>query len=125
MLAENTKILVADDCNDIYLLLKHTLKNLGYNNIDYAPDGSRALSMLKLIKYDLLITDWNMPKKDGLELLEEVRKDRALQELPVLFLTAVAEKDEVLKAINRGVNNYILKPFRRGDLEKKIKEILE
>lgn len=123
MLAKNAEILLADDNHDIYFLLKHILKNLGYSKIDFALDGSKAFRMLQLKRYDLLITDWNMPKMDGLALLELIRKDDKLQNLPVLFLTAVAEEEEVLKAIKKGVNNYILKPFRRDSLEKKIKEI--
>ena len=125
MLLNSANILIADDYDDIYLLIKYTLKNLGYNSVDYAPDGSKAFSMLKLKRYDFLITDWNMPKMDGLALLESIRKDEKLKNLPVLFLTAVAEEEEVLKAIKKGVNNYILKPFRRDALERKIKEIFE
>ena len=123
MLALDAQILIADDYNDVYLLVKHTLKNMGYSSVDYAPDGLIALSMLKVKQYDFLITDWNMPKKDGLWLLESIRKDDKLKKLPVLFLTAVAEEDKVMNAITKGANNYILKPFRRDALERKIKEI--
>jgi len=119
------KVLVVDDFPTMRRIVKNLLKQLGYENIDEAEDGSQALAKLKAGGYGLLITDWNMPVMEGIDLLKNVRADDALKELPVLMVTAEAEKDKVITAIKAGVDNYVVKPFTAEVLKEKLEKIAE
>lgn len=121
----NMKLLVVDDFSTMRRIVKNLLKQLGYSSIEEAEDGVQALSKLKTGSYDFIISDWNMPNMDGLELLKNVRSDPQLKDTPVLMVTAEAEKEKVVTAIQAGVNNYIVKPFTGEVLKEKIDKILE
>ncbi len=123
MADKNIKILSVDDFSTMRRIVKNLLKQIGYHDVDEAENGEVALELLRDRHYDLIISDWNMPVKSGIELLREVRADPRLANTPFLMVTAEAEKDNVLEAMQAGVNNYILKPFTAKILEDKLKGI--
>jgi two-component system, chemotaxis family, chemotaxis protein CheY len=119
------KILCVDDFSTMRRIVKNILKQLGYVNIEEAEDGTQAYSKLKSGAFGFLVSDWNMPNMDGLELLKKVRSDPALKNLPFLMVTAEAEKEKVIEAIKAGVSNYIVKPFTAEVLKEKMDKIFE
>jgi two-component system, chemotaxis family, chemotaxis protein CheY len=118
------KILVVDDFQSMRQIVITILRQLGYNNIDEAEDGKKALAKLQRGGYGFLVTDWNMPNMDGLALLQAIRKDPVLKDLPILMLTAEAEKAKVISAIQAGVNNYIVKPFTEESFKDRMDKVL-
>lgn len=123
MFDRDIKVLVVDDMATMRRIIKTLLDQLGFKNIDEAEDGAVALQKLKSGKYDLVITDWNMPNMTGLELVQAIRKDPELKDIPVLMVTAEAKKENVIAAIKAGVNNYIVKPFTAEILKEKLEKI--
>lgn len=119
------RILVVDDFSTMRRIVKNVLKQLGFETIDEAEDGQQAFSKLQGGGYGFMVTDWNMPNLDGFELLKKVRADAALKDLPILMVTAEAEKDKVILAIQAGVNNYIVKPFTAEVFKEKMDKIFE
>ena len=119
----NMNILIVDDFSTMRRIVRNLLKQLSFNNVDEAEDGDVALEKLKNGSYDFLITDWNMPNMTGLELLKAIRADEGLKDLPVLLITAEAEKENVVLAAQAGVNDYIVKPFTGDVLQQKINRI--
>ena len=119
----NMKILIVDDFSTMRRIVRNLLKQLSFNNVDEAEDGTVALEKIKSGSYDFVITDWNMPNMNGLELLKAIRSDDALKDLPVLLITAEAEKENVVLAAQAGVNDYIVKPFTGDVLQQKINRI--
>lgn len=119
----NMKILVVDDFSTMRRIIKNLLKQLGYSNVDEAEDGALALARLKSEKYDFVVSDWNMPNMTGLELLQAVRADASLKEIKFLMVTAEALQENVVAAVQAGVNNYIVKPFTAETLKEKIDKI--
>ncbi len=119
------KILCVDDFSTMRRIVKNILKQLGYENLDEAEDGAQAYSKLKTGGFGFVVTDWNMPNMDGLGLLKKVRSDPELKDLPILMVTAEAEKEKVIEAIKAGVNNYVVKPFTAEVLKEKIDRIFE
>ena len=119
------KIMVVDDFSTMRRIVKNVLKQLGFENIEEAEDGAQALAKLKTGGFGFMVSDWNMPNMDGLDLLKAVRKDPDLKGLPVLMVTAEAEKDKVVTAIQAGVNNYVVKPFTAEVFKEKMDRIFE
>jgi len=119
----NMKILIVDDFSTMRRIVRNILKQLSFNNVDEAEDGDVALEKLKSGDYDFVITDWNMPNMTGLDLLKAIRSDNRLQHMPVLLITAEAEKENVVLAAQAGVNDYIVKPFTGDVLQQKINRI--
>ena len=117
------KILVVDDFATMRRIIKNILKQLGYDNVEEADDGSSALAKLKATKFDFIITDWNMPNMSGLELLKAVRADEGLKGIPVLMVTAEAMKENIVEAIKSGVSNYVVKPFTAEVMKEKVDKI--
>lgn len=99
---------------------KTILRDAGFKNIDEADDGINALKKLDTGNHDIIMCDWTMPNMSGLELLEQVRKSKDLQHLPFLMVTAVADTENVKKAIQAGVTDYISKPFQSETLCQKL-----
>lgn len=120
---KDIRILSVDDFSTMRRIVKNILRQLGYNNVDEAENGDAALQALRAKKYDLVISDWNMPVKTGIELLKEVRADPELSEMPFLMVTAEAERHQVVQAVEAGVNNYVLKPFTAKILSDKLSGI--
>jgi two-component system, chemotaxis family, chemotaxis protein CheY len=119
------KILVVDDFSTMRRIMKNVLNELGFNNIDEADDGKTALPMLKATAYDFVITDWNMPGMQGIDLLQAIRADSKTAKTPVLMVTAEAKREQILKAAEAGVNGYIVKPFTPDTLREKMKKIFD
>jgi two-component system chemotaxis response regulator CheY len=119
------KILIVDDFSTMRRIVKNLLRDLGYNNTVEADDGSTALPILQAGGIDFLITDWNMPGMQGIDLVREVRADPALKHIPILMVTAEAKRDQIIEAAQAGVNGYIVKPFTAGTLKEKIEKIFE
>jgi len=119
------RILVVDDFGSMRKIIKGLLKQIGFQNIEEADDGSTALEKLKIGEFDLVICDWNMPKVPGIEVLKAIRNDPRLKDLPFLMVTAEAKKDNVMEAVKAGVNQYIVKPFTAETLKKKIEKIFD
>ncbi|KKP87594.1 MAG: Chemotaxis protein CheY [Candidatus Nomurabacteria bacterium GW2011_GWC2_35_8] len=125
MLDLKMKILVVDDFSTMRRIVKNILKQIGFSNIDEAEDGNNALLKLKQEKFDMVVSDWNMPNMTGLDLLKAIRADSAINSMPVLMVTAEAKKENVLEAIQAGVNNYVVKPFTADTLKDKIEKIFD
>jgi two-component system chemotaxis response regulator CheY len=119
------KILIVDDFSTMRRIIKNLLRDLGFTNTSEADDGQTALPMLQQGNFDFLITDWNMPGMEGIELLKRVRADENLKSMPVLLVTAEAKKEQIVEAAQAGVNGYIVKPFTAGTLKEKIDKIFE
>jgi two-component system chemotaxis response regulator CheY len=119
------KILIVDDFSTMRRIIKNLLRDLGFNNTHEADDGNTALPILKSGGFDFLITDWNMPGMQGIDLLRAVRSDPNLSSLPVLLVTAEARRDQIVLAAEAGVNGYIVKPFTAQTLKEKIDKIFE
>jgi two-component system chemotaxis response regulator CheY len=113
-------ILVVDDYQTMIRIIRNLLKQLGFEDVDDAADGSAALGKLKAKKYGLVISDWNMEPMTGYELLREVRSDDQLRTTPFIMVTAESKTENVIAAKKAGVNNYIVKPFNAQTLKSKI-----
>lgn len=122
---KNIKILIVDDFSTMRRIIKNLLRDLGYNNTSEADDGLTALPMLQTGNYDLLITDWNMPGMQGIDLLRAVRADPRLSTLPVMMVTAEQKREQIIEAAKAGVNGYIVKPFTAQTLKEKLEKIFE
>ncbi len=120
---KNMKILAVDDFSTMRRIVRNILKQLGYSNIDEAENGEEAWQMLQKGDYDLVVSDWNMPVKTGIELLKDVRADETLKNLPFLLVTAEGEKSRVIEAIKSGCSNFILKPFTAKIMQEKLTAI--
>src|SRR3546814_689129 len=105
-------ILIVDDYKTMLRIIRNLLKQLGFENVDEATDGSGALHKLREKNYGLVISDWNMEPMTGLQLLREVRADAKLKSLPFIMITAESKTENVIAAREAGVNNYIVKPFK-------------
>jgi two-component system, chemotaxis family, chemotaxis protein CheY len=116
-------ILVVDDYNTMIRIIRNLLKQLGFENVDDANDGSAALGKLRDKRYGLVISDWNMEPMTGYELLQEVRADPALNKTPFIMVTAESKTENVIAAKKAGVNNYIVKPFNAQTLKTKIEAV--
>lgn len=121
----NIKILVVDDFPTIRRIVRNLLKELGYANVDEAEDGALGLAKLKGGGFDFVISDWNMPNMDGLQMLQAIRADPALAHLPVLMVTAEAKKENIIAAAQAGASGYVVKPFTAATLDEKIAKIRE
>ncbi|MEK6583600.1 MAG: chemotaxis response regulator CheY [Nitrospirota bacterium] len=125
MLDLKIKVLIVDDFSTMRRIVKNILKQIGYSDIEEAEDGNCALARLRQGGFGLVVSDWNMPNMTGLELLKAIRADSVLNNMPVLMVTAEAKKENVIDAIQAGVNNYVVKPFTAVALKEKIEKIFE
>lgn len=113
-------ILVVDDYNTMIRIIRNLLRQLGFQDIDDANDGTAALAKMRDRKYGLVISDWNMEPMTGYELLKQVRSDPELNTTPFIMVTAESKTENVIAAKQAGVNNYIVKPFNADTLRTKI-----
>mgnify|MGYP006300449621 FL=1 len=118
------KILVVEDSSTMRNIIVNALRELEIENILQADDGNKALELLREKEVDLILCDWKMPEMSGLEVLQSVRSDPKLQDLPFIMITAEAQKDNVVAAIKQGVSNYVIKPFDCRKLKEKIEKTL-
>ncbi len=120
----NMQVLIVDDYKTMLRIIRNLMKQLGFNNVDEATDGSAALQKLRDKKYGLVISDWNMEPMTGLQLLREVRADGELKAMPFVMITAESKTENVIAAKQAGVNNYIVKPFNAATLKSKLQSVL-
>ncbi len=122
---KNMRILVVDDFPTMRKIVINILLELGFNasHMQEADDGDTALAMLRGGSFDFLITDWNMPRMSGLDLVKTVRKDARLTKLPILMVTAEGKKEQIIMAAKAGANGYILKPFTAETMQTKLAKI--
>ncbi|MGE0844631.1 MAG: response regulator [Flavobacteriaceae bacterium] len=113
-------VLVVDDYKTMIRIIRNLLKQLGFNEVDEAADGTEALEKMRSRKYGLVISDWNMEPMTGYELLKQVRSDERLGRTPFIMITAESKTENVIAAKKAGVNNYIVKPFNAATLKAKI-----
>jgi two-component system chemotaxis response regulator CheY len=116
-------ILVVDDYSTMIRIIRNLLRQLGFQDIDDASDGSLALSKMHIKRYSLVISDWNMEPMTGYELLKQVRSDPSLSATPFIMVTAESKTENVIAAKQAGVNNYIVKPFNADTLKSKIEAV--
>ncbi len=121
---KNLSVLVVDDFATMRRIVRKILRDLQFQEIFEAENGIEALKLLKSNKVDLVVSDWNMPEMTGLELLKQVRADDQLKHLPFLMVTAEAQKENIVEAVQAKVSNYVVKPFTPATLEEKIAKIL-
>ncbi|MCJ2377324.1 chemotaxis response regulator CheY [Vibrio sp. ZSDZ34] len=119
------KILIVDDFSTMRRIVKNLLRDLGFSNTLEADDGLTALPMLEKGDFDFVVTDWNMPGMQGIDLLRHIRASDNLKHLPVLMITAEAKREQIIEAAQAGVNGYIVKPFTAATLKEKLDKIFE
>ncbi|HEY7999941.1 MAG TPA: response regulator [Pseudolabrys sp.] len=113
-------ILIVDDYNTMIRIIRNLLRQLGFEQIDEANDGTMALAKMRTRNYGLVISDWNMEPMTGYDLLQEVRADPNLAQVPFIMVTAESKTENVIAAKRAGVSNYIVKPFNAQTLKSKI-----
>ncbi|MER2604528.1 MAG: response regulator [Siculibacillus sp.] len=116
-------VLVVDDYKTMIRIIRNLLKQLGFDDVDEASDGTEALGKMKDRRYGLVISDWNMEPMTGYELLKHVRADPSLTKTPFIMVTAESKTENVIAAKKAGVNNYIVKPFNAQTLKGKIEAV--
>ncbi len=119
------KVLVVDDFATMRKIVRNILKQIGFEDILEAEDGTAALRLIKNDQVGLVVTDWNMPNMSGLDLLREIRQNPQTTNLPVLMVTAEGLKENVMEAVKAGVSNYVVKPFTAEVLQEKIENIFK
>ena len=124
MVDKAMNVLIVDDYKTMLRIVRNLLKQIEFNNVDEASDGSEALSKLRAGNFGLVISDWNMAPMTGLQLLQEVRADAKLKTLPFIMITAESKSENVVAAKQAGVSNYIVKPFNAETLKGKIDKVL-
>ncbi|MDL1866671.1 chemotaxis protein CheY [Betaproteobacteria bacterium PRO4] len=125
MTDKNLRFLVVDDFSTMRRIIRNLLKELGFNNVEEAEDGAMALKKLRDGGFDFVVSDWNMPNMDGLTMLQNVRADDTLKDIPVLMVTAEAKKENIIAAAQAGASGYIVKPFTAATLDEKLNKIIQ
>jgi two-component system chemotaxis response regulator CheY len=119
----NMRVLIVDDAPKIRWILRYILKRNGFTNVTEAHNGKSALKVLKKEKIDLILCDWNMPVMSGLELLNKVRFDDELKNVPFIMITAESQKDNIAKAVKAGITDYVMKPFTAKAISEKLQKV--
>ncbi|MHB0888801.1 chemotaxis response regulator CheY [Acidithiobacillus sp.] len=122
---KNIHILVVDDFSTMRRIVRNLLREIGFANFDEAEDGVQALQKLRNRPFDFVVTDWNMPNMQGIDLLRAIRADPQLKHIPILMVTAEAKRENILEAAQAGVNGYIVKPFTAETLREKLDAIFK
>ncbi len=120
MSIQSKSVLIVDDMRMTRMKLRKICTDLGIKNISEAVDGAQALEILEQAKPDLILSDWNMPNISGIELIQKIRENPSYSTIPVIFITAEAEKNSIIKSLEFGVADYILKPFNDENVKSKI-----
>lgn len=121
---KNMRIMVVDDFQTMRRIIMNLLKQLGFNNVTEADDGTTAWDRLEAEHVDLVISDWNMPKMTGIDLLKKVRTTERTKALPFIMVTAEGKRENVITAVQAGVSNYIVKPFNAATLKEKLVKVV-
>jgi len=120
---KNMRVLVVDDFSTMRRIIKNILRQLGFTNIVEADDGTTAWEVLNKEHIDFVISDWNMPKMTGIDLLRKVRASEEYADVPFLMVTAEGLQENIIEAVQAKVSNYIVKPFTPETLGQKIDKI--
>ncbi len=115
-----TRVLVADDSSTMRKIILRSLQAVGVTEVTEAADGTEAVSLFKPGEFEMVLTDWNMPGKTGLEVVEEIRSQD--KDVPIIMVTTEAEKGRVMQAIQAGVSDYLVKPFTADTLREKLEK---
>lgn len=121
--ASSLRVLIVDDQYSMRMLIRSSLQSLGFKDFDEAGDGEDGLRKLITQPAQLVIADYNMPKLDGIALLRAVRTHPPTSKVAYIMLTGRADKELVQKAVQFGVNNYLVKPFTTNILQEKIEAV--
>lgn len=121
----NMRVLIVDDFSTMRRIIKNILRQLGFSNIVEADDGAAAWEILTKDQIDFIISDWNMPQMTGIELLRKVRASEEFGDIPFLMVTAEAQQENIIEAVQAKVSNYIVKPFTAETLGQKINKIFD
>ncbi len=114
------KILIVDDAASMRTLTKAIMREAGFTHVFDAPGGEEAILMMRKVKINLVVCDWNMPGMSGLDLYKAVKADAKLETPPWIMLTSSSEGDKVKEAIMAGITSYIVKPFKPDNLIKQV-----
>ena len=120
----DARILIVDDFATMRMIAKRILQSLGFNNIADAEDGSKALDAIRNDRFDLVLSDCNMPEMNGIELLTSLRNDPDLKSIPFIVMTSTDQKESLLEMVKAGANDYIEKPFQADDLREKLQKFI-
>lgn len=128
--SKSARVLIVDDVDSMRKVHKHYMLDVGFRNIDLAEDGLRAYSLLRKAvaenkPYDLVVSDWEMPKVSGLELLRKVRTDKELWRTPFYLITSLGEKKHIVQGINTGATGYMVKPINQAMVTRKFREYVD
>lgn len=128
MFPANTKFLVIDDFATMRKIIKKTLSELGYTNVEEADDGATGWPLIEAATaknepFGFVISDWNMPKMQGIDLLKKCRADAKYRALPFMLVTAESEQKQILEAAKAGVSDYVVKPFNSATLKQKLEKV--
>jgi len=115
------RVLLVEDSATMMYFIKGALRNLGVQHIHAAQNGHQAIEMLRLHQIDIVLTDWQMPKMSGIELLQQIRKSEFHRHLPVLMLTGESDRVHITEAIKAGIDGYLVKPICLDSLKKQMK----
>jgi two-component system, chemotaxis family, chemotaxis protein CheY len=124
MVDKNMRILVIDDALTMRRIVINLLRQLGFTNMNEADDGTTGWEKLNQETFDLIISDWNMPKMTGIDLLRKVRADDKYARTPFIMVTAEGKRENVIAAVQAGVSNYIVKPFNAATLKEKLVKVI-
>lgn len=119
----NMRVLIVDDFSTMRRIVRNILRQIGLNNVVEADDGTTAWDTLNREKIDFIVSDWNMPKMTGIELLRKVRSSEQFADIPFLMVTAEAQQENIIEAVQAKVSNYIVKPFTADTMKQKIDKI--
>jgi two-component system chemotaxis response regulator CheY len=120
----NTKILVVDDSSTMRRILRATLMRIGFKDVTEAANGAEALVKCSEAQFEIVLTDWNMPEVDGLELTIKLRQKDNYKKVPIMMVTTEGGKQDVVEALMQGVSSYIVKPFTADILKAKMSDLL-
>lgn len=118
------KIMIVEDDMDTSKMLSYVLKSIGYKRIIVAQDGKEALSLINTKELICILSDWNMPRMNGMDLFLHLKSHSKASKIPFLLLTTESEKGKVVEAISSGVTDYIIKPFNSDVIEGKLRKVL-
>jgi two-component system chemotaxis response regulator CheY len=118
------KFLVVDDSSTMRRIVINSLQRIGYTEVAEAADGREALDRFDG-SIDFVVTDWNMPNMSGLEFARALRGRPDGQNVPILMVTTRSVKEDIIAAVQAGVNNYVVKPFTPQVLKEKIDHVLQ
>ena len=119
----NMRVLIVDDFATMRRIIRNILRQLGFTNFVEADDGVQAWEVLQRDRIEFIVSDWNMPNMTGIDLLRRVRGDQRTAHIPFLMVTAEAQQENILEAVQARVSNYIVKPFTADTLRQKIDKI--